>query len=93
MFFSQENGKTALHKAVSAGKERIAKLLIDYGADVNAKDKTEWTPLHCAVRTDDNKKIIRLLLKDQNVQGSFFVFFPTPKIFCLKVLFFFSGYS
>lgn len=26
--------------------QNITKLLIEYGADINAKDKEEWTPLH-----------------------------------------------
>jgi ankyrin repeat protein len=41
---------TPLHDASRRGNIDEMKLLIDAGADVNAKDKYEWTPLHCASR-------------------------------------------
>jgi ankyrin repeat protein len=46
--------------AVSAGFKNIAKLLIDKGTDVNAKDNWYWTPLHSAVYKD--KEMVELLI-------------------------------
>ncbi|XP_022341793.2 tyrosine-protein kinase HTK16-like [Crassostrea virginica] len=43
-----ELGTTALHDAAKYGKVSIAKLLIDKGADVHAKDRAGFTPLHRA---------------------------------------------
>lgn len=41
-------GKTALHAAVTYRRVEMMPLLVDYGADVNAKDITGMTPLHIA---------------------------------------------
>ena len=41
---------TALHDATTCGKTEIAKLLIERGADVNAKDYKGCTPLRLARR-------------------------------------------
>jgi ankyrin repeat protein len=38
-------GDTALHLAAYLGYEQIVQLLLDYGADVNQKNKAGWTPL------------------------------------------------
>jgi cytohesin len=43
------NGTTPLDRAVDAGLKDIAELLIAKGADVNAKNNFNWTPLHSAV--------------------------------------------
>lgn len=45
-FYSKLSGTTALHDASKYGKAAIAKLLIDKGADVHAKDRAGFTPLH-----------------------------------------------
>lgn len=45
-FISKLSGTTALHDASKYGKAVIAKLLIDKGADVHAKDRAGFTPLH-----------------------------------------------
>src|SRR5947209_5387657 len=39
--------RTPLHIAASLGKADYAQVLLDNGADVNAKDKQGWTPLFC----------------------------------------------
>jgi len=40
--------RTALHLAASRAHDEVTKLLIDRGAEINAKDRKEWTPLHLA---------------------------------------------
>jgi len=44
-----------------ADDERIARLLIDAGANINAKDDNGWTPLHYAA-SYDRRKIAELLI-------------------------------
>ena len=38
------DGKTSLHKAVYMGEIEVARLLLEHGADVNARDKSGNTP-------------------------------------------------
>lgn len=45
-FISKLSGTTALHDASKYGKAAIARFLIDKGADVHAKDRAGFTPLH-----------------------------------------------
>ena len=54
---------TALHSAVAdGGDRRIAKALITAGADVNAKQRHGWTPLHGAADSGD-RELVELLLQ------------------------------
>lgn len=54
-------GQTFLHAAVSTDKIEIAKLLLEGGADIEAKcEGSGDTPLHYAVRR--NKELVRFLL-------------------------------
>jgi len=41
-------GRTALHRAVYIGRYYLVKILIDAGADVNARSEKSYTPLHSA---------------------------------------------
>ena len=50
-----------LHYAAGEGRKEIAELLIAKGADVDAKDEEEWTPLHSAAYVG-NKEIVELLI-------------------------------
>lgn len=43
------NGATALHCAVSSGDYRTVKTLLDAKANVNARTKDGWVPLHYAI--------------------------------------------
>lgn len=45
---TNEDGLTALHQCCIDDSEEMMKLLIDFGANVNAKDSERWTPLHAA---------------------------------------------
>ena len=40
---------TVFHKNIEEGKV-IMQLLVDFGANLNAKNKDNWTPLHFSVR-------------------------------------------
>lgn len=51
--FSDQDDNSMLHKAQSG---KMAKLLIDKGADVNARNKWGDTPLHTAVSLLSKKK-------------------------------------
>jgi Fic-DOC domain mobile mystery protein B len=55
------NGHRSLQLAVKADLEEIVKLLVDAGAEVDAKDKSWLTPFQVAV-IQDNKKMADFLL-------------------------------
>ena len=55
-----EYGMTCLQTAAQNGHLSICRLLIDKGAQVEAKDNTDWTPLHWAANAG-HVEIVRLL--------------------------------
>ena len=54
-------GFTPLHAAAYAGDPAIAELLIEHGADVNAKSELLVTPLHAAAE-EDHADLVKLLI-------------------------------
>jgi len=56
--------RTALQLACRKGEARIAKLLIDSGADTGLRTSTGWTPLHFAAQRG-TVSIVKYLLKSQ----------------------------
>jgi len=67
------NGWTALHLAVEENKIKMAKFLIDHGAQIEAKTDTGFTPLMTAVQSG-NLEAIRMLVSykaDVNAQNSY----------------------
>ena len=50
-----------LHAAAAGRHGDIAVLLIDAGADVNAKQSHGWTPLHSAAANGDGELVDRLV--------------------------------
>ena len=55
-------GDTALHIAAQAGLEETVKTLISIGADVDARNNTNYSPLHLAA-INGNVDIIQYLVK------------------------------
>ncbi|XP_060576435.1 protein phosphatase 1 regulatory subunit 16A-like isoform X2 [Ruditapes philippinarum] len=45
---TNEDGLTALHQCCIDDSEDMLKLLLEFGANVNARDSEMWTPLHAA---------------------------------------------
>ena len=59
----QKNGYSALHWAAEKGQKKIVRLLIEKGANLNAKTKNNLTPLNLADNNFENE-ISELLLKN-----------------------------
>ena len=47
---TKQVGDTPLHLASIAGRADAVRLLVGAGADVNARNRSERTPLHCSLR-------------------------------------------
>ena len=52
---------TALHRAANKGYLKAASLLVEKGANVNALDYLERTPLDLAIKYSGNSSVVRLL--------------------------------
>lgn len=61
---AEKSTESPLGKAVKQGKISNVKFLLDSGADVNPKGISDFTPLHYAIFTHPNSKILKLLLKN-----------------------------
>ncbi|XP_043946395.1 protein phosphatase 1 regulatory inhibitor subunit 16B [Protopterus annectens] len=57
-----EDGLTAVHQCCIDNYISIAKLLLNNGANVNAKDNELWTPLHAAA-TCGHQNMVRILIQ------------------------------
>jgi ankyrin repeat protein len=53
---------TALHKAAASGHETAARLLLERGAVVDAREEDQWTALHLAAQ-NGHEATVRLLLE------------------------------
>ncbi|CAL1296234.1 unnamed protein product [Larinioides sclopetarius] len=58
---TNEDGLTALHQCCIDDSEEMMKLLLEFGANVNAKDSEQWTPLHAAA-TCGHLHLVRYLI-------------------------------
>ncbi|KAG1962831.1 E3 ubiquitin-protein ligase XIAP [Pimephales promelas] len=58
---TDQDNRTALHWACSAGHADIVQFLLELGVDVNIEDDACWTPLHIAASAG-REKIVRSLI-------------------------------
>lgn len=59
---SESRDLTALHVAAKFADESTVRVLIESGADINARNAEGETPLHLAARRWDGERIVRVLL-------------------------------
>lgn len=64
-----DDGYTPLHRACYNNFEDIAKLLLQYKADPNAKTNMGWTPLHSACKWSNAQCALLLLQHGANVNA------------------------
>ncbi|XP_041096036.1 protein phosphatase 1 regulatory inhibitor subunit 16B-like [Polyodon spathula] len=57
-----DDGLTALHQCCIDNYEEIAKILLNRGANVNARDNELWTPLHAAA-TCGHASLVKVLIQ------------------------------
>ncbi|CAF2596900.1 unnamed protein product [Rotaria sp. Silwood2] len=60
---ANEDGLTPMHQCSIDNSEKLLRLLIEYGADINARDRDLWTPLHAAA-TCGHLQICRILVEN-----------------------------
>jgi ankyrin repeat protein len=64
-----DDNSTPLHLASARGQMEAARVLLERGADVNARDHSNWTPLHEASRFGDSDTVHFLLEHGANVHA------------------------
>lgn len=64
---TNEDGLTALHQCCIDDSEEMMKLLLEFGANVNAKDSEQWTPLHAAATCGHLHLVRYLISKDADL--------------------------
>ena len=73
-------GWTPLHFASLKGNQKLAELLIGYGADVNAKDKYGFTPLDLAGLRNHHQMIDFLIAKGAKIYPKEEIIETAPRI-------------
>jgi len=68
LFSADENGWQPIHEAAAGGHPEVIKMLIEYGADINAKTNDGDTPLYWAT-TDfgDEHPAVSMLMENGGV--------------------------
>lgn len=65
VFDEDEDSNTPLHHAASRGHAKVVQLLLDNGADIDARNSSKWTPLDCAA-AKGTLKAARVLLQNDS---------------------------
>jgi ankyrin repeat protein len=60
---TNQMANTALHAALAGRRAEVVKILLDAGADVDAKQHGGWTPLHSAAANGDRAMVDLLLAR------------------------------
>ncbi|XP_049683265.1 26S proteasome non-ATPase regulatory subunit 10 isoform X3 [Accipiter gentilis] len=66
---ADQDNRTALHWACSAGHTDVADLLLGLGVPVNDKDDAGWTPLHIAASAGRDEIVKALIAKGAHVNA------------------------
>jgi len=61
---TNEGWLTALHQCCIDDSEEMMKVLVEFGADVNAADSEQWTPLHAAA-TCGHLHLVKFLIENK----------------------------
>lgn len=69
MLYDCTGGETPLHCAVMSGEPNVVTVLLDHGADVNARTLSGETPLHRAARAGDVEIVEILLARGADVNA------------------------
>ena len=67
MYTQEAHGETPLHLVTRYYKTETARQMIEYGADVNARDKTGRSPLQVAIASTSDG-VFQLLLRNRACQ-------------------------
>lgn len=65
-----DDGLTPLHQALQTGASRIALILLDRGADIEAETTDGWRPIHFAARKGSEESVALCVKYRANVQAS-----------------------
>ena len=68
-FSDSEHGWTPLLRACQSGKESVIRLLLDKGADIEARNPSKATPLICAAEGQDEVVIDLLLMRGAKIEA------------------------
>uniref|UniRef100_A0A0G2JZI5 Proteasome 26S subunit, non-ATPase 10 n=1 Tax=Rattus norvegicus TaxID=10116 RepID=A0A0G2JZI5_RAT len=66
---TDQDSRTALHWACSAGHTEIVEFLLQLGVPVNEKDDAGWSPLHIAASAGRDEIVKALLIKGAQVNA------------------------
>lgn len=66
---TDQDSRTALHWACSAGHTEIVEFLLQLGVPVNDKDDAGWSPLHIAASAGRDEIVKALLVKGAHVNA------------------------
>jgi len=59
----KNDGDTPLHLAYKRGRWKLAKWLVQNGADVNVQNSNEKTPFHLACEEEENWDVVWFLVR------------------------------